>query len=654
MPNQTLKIPHRSDKERRILQEMRQRVNYWNRQVQDKLEEWSDAEDKALAFVPDTEVTKKRKAAIKGGMPDYTTIQVPYSYAVLLSAHTYITSVFLSRDPVFQFTGRHGESMQKTQAMEALISYQALVGQMLGPFYTWLYDALKYGFGVVGVYWEERYELISDFQEQPDPMSGANYTMSQPILMRTYAGNRLFNIQPQDFIWDAHYPVRDFQKGQFAGRRFKIGWNDVIRRKKAGYYTNVEFIPKDKASASFYSTEGSPNLDRPEVFDQTHSDWGPYGYEAGDPSHPIMVGGYELVMEIIPNEWGLGSSDWPQKYVMTATDDFSVLLGCQPQGAYHASFPYSVIPIEPEGYGITTRGIPETLEPIQRTLDWLVNSHFYNVRAALNNKYVVDPSKVVMKDVLDPLPGGVVRLKPSAYGQDVRLALQQMQVTDVTQNNLRDVEMMFGLGERTVGVNDQIMGMLNTGGRRTATEVRTSTSFGVNRMKTLAEFASTSGVEPLSRMLVQNTQQYYDMKLQFKIAGDLLQSAGSNYTMVTPDSIAGFYDFVPVDGTLPIDRFAQVNLWKELFQSILAIPEIGMQYDLGGIFSWVAQLAGIKNITQFKIQVGSDQWLQKQTQMGNSVPIGGGKPKMNGAGKPSDSKQGYQQPIQAAQRQLGA
>ncbi len=192
--------------------------------------------------------------------------------------------------------------------------------------------------------------------------------------------------------------------------------------------------------------------------------------------------------------------------------------------------------------------------------------------------------------------------------------------------------MMIGLGERIGGVNDQIMGMLSTGGRKTATEVRTSTSFGINRLKTQAEYASVCGWSPLAQMIVQNSQQYFDMELKLKIAGDLTMNAGQGFLMVNPDNIAGAYDFVPVDGTLPIDRYAQVQLWEQMFQSILQIPQIGMQYDLGGIFQWVAQLAGLKNITQFKIQLTPDEVLAAQMQAGNSVPMGGGgeRPRPNG------------------------
>jgi hypothetical protein len=241
----------------------------------------------------------------------------------------------------------------------------------------------------------------------------------------------------------------------------------------------------------------------------------------------------------------------------------------------------------------------------------------------MNNQFVVDPSRVVMKDLLDPRPGNVIRLKPEAYGTDPKLAVAQLPVMDITRNHLADFQMMLGVGERVGGANDQILGMLADGGRKTATEVRTSTSFGINRLKTIAEFCSICGFDPLSMKMLSNSQQFYDMEMKLRIVGDLAMNAGPQFIMVDPSMIAGFYDFVPVDGTLPIDRMAQVGIWKELFQAVLSVPAIGMQYDLGGIFTWVAQLAGMKNINQFKIQVTPDQVLAAQMQQGNMVPMKG-------------------------------
>lgn len=625
MPSLTRAIPSESPLGRKILAECRSRVRASEREIGAKMEKWSQAEDKALAYIPETEVNRLRRTKRENGLPDYTTIQIPYSYAVLMSAHTYLTSVFMGRNPIQQFSARHGETQQQVQAVEALQDYQMLVGKIIVPLYIWLYDALKYGIGVGEIFWEDRIESCTQIteQEELDPVTGEptgkTSKLQQTRQLSTYKGNKFRNVQPQDFLWDVRYPAWDFQSGEYVAKRFALNWNEVVRREKQGYFTNVDKV-KAKYSGDQFSGSGNTSaLQRAETTDPMFQT-----YDIGEMSlnHPTMVKGYEVYIEIIPKEWGLGSSDYPEKWVFTCTGSFDILLGAQPLGAYHCKFPFSVLSLEPEAYGLSVRGFPEILEPVQNTIDWLINSHFYNVRAALNNRWVVDPSKIIMKDLLNPLPGGAVRLKPAAYGSNPSMALVQFPVQDVTQNHLRDLQLMTGIGERTVGINDQIMGMLNAGGRKTATEVRTSTSFGVNRLKTIAEFFSASGFDPFSQIMLSNTQQYYDEEMKFRIAGDLMNTGGQ-MIKVDPQAIAGFYDFVPVDGTLPIDRYAQMNIWLQMFTQIRTMPEVMMKYDMARIFEFVAQLGGINNISQFKVELTPDQVLMKQAQLGNVVPMGG-------------------------------
>jgi hypothetical protein len=225
---------------------------------------------------------------------------------------------------------------------------------------------------------------------------------------------------------------------------------------------------------------------------------------------------------------------------------------------------------------------------------------------------------MVMKDVENPNPGKLIRLKPAAYGRDVRTMIQQLQVVDVTRSHITDTGIWQDIIQRITGVNDTVMGMVNSGSRRTATEVRQSTTFGINRLKTQCEWYSTIGFGPLTQKLVQRTQSNYDISRQYRIVGDLAQYA-PNFAMVTPDDILGFYDYEPVDGTLPVDRFAQANLWQMLLGQIASQPQIMMQYDIAKIFGWVATLAGIKNIAQFRVV--PDQQALMGAQAGNVVPI---------------------------------
>ena len=171
-----------------------------------------------------------------------------------------------------------------------------------------------------------------------------------------------------------------------------------------------------------------------------------------------------------------------------------------------------------------------------------------------------------------------------------------------------------------------MMGMMEAGGRKTATEVRTSTSFGVNRLKTQCEWFSATGFAPYTQKLIQRTQQNLSIPRQYRLVGDLAQFS-PQFAMVGPEDIAGFFDFEAVDGTLPVDRFAQANLWQMLMGQLQNYPQILAQYDVAKIFAWVANLAGIKNIAQFRLI--PDQQAMMQAQAGNIVPISAAGSKTN-------------------------
>jgi hypothetical protein len=261
-------------------------------------------------------------------------------------------------------------------------------------------------------------------------------------------------------------------------------------------------------------------------------------------------------------------------------------------------------------------------------MDWLINSHFYNVRAALNNQFVVDPSKIVIDDTEDGGPGFIYRLRPEAYGTDITKFFYQVPVADITRAHMSDLEAMQTIGERITGINEQMFGGISKS-RTTATEVRTSTGFGVNRLKTITEYISAMGISTLAARMVADSQQFYDMDKKFKIVGDLAQMAGPRFMQVDPGSIMGDYDFVPVDGALPVDRMAMATLWQNIMGQMRNFPQLLMQFDIGKVFTHISQLAGIRNINQFKIQVVPDQMLAAQAQAGNVIPLRPGGPQVS-------------------------
>lgn len=592
---------------------------------------WIRAEELVMAYVPESEadLVRRQKREVKGEHR-YTTIMVPYTYALLMSSHTYWTSVFFARSPVHQFAGRHGETEMQIQALEALIAYQVEVGEMMAPYYIWLYDTGKYGMGVLAQYWCDEKIHYGELAEMDlgDGRGPQLYQATREV--QGYMGNRVYNVSPWDCWTDPRVQVTNFQRGEFVILRKRLSWADILARTEEGYFINKDELKKH-ISPDRGATDGSSMLQRPD-FSRASV------YDTKTEKNPAGMSFLEFYIHLIPRDWGLGSSSYPQKWCLTVTEDLGLVVGASPLGMIHGKYPLDILESEVEGYGIYNRGIPEIMEPIQNTMDWLLNTHFFNVRASINNQFIIDPSKLVLSDVKNSgTPGFIWRLRPEAYGTDLNKMFMQVPVRDVTQMHMQDLSSMHTIGERTLGINDQLMGALSGGGRKTATEVRTSTGFGVNRQKTITEYMSAHGFSQHSQKMVQNSQQFYNAEAKLRIVGDLALAAGEPFINVTPEMISGFYSFVPIDGTLPADRTAQSNMWKEILIGAARMPpQIQQTYDFGKIFAWMAQLAGLKNINQMKVQVVPDQMAQAQAQAGNVIPLRGANP---GISSPNASTQ---------------
>lgn len=656
-----VKIGIKDPRHQKILDAIRRRFNMSYRKMSTKYNTWRDMEERYMLYQRVSDADKERQERRRGGKPEYTTLVIPYSYALMLSAHTYISTVFLGRSPVMQYDGRHGEGQQQTQAIEAITNYQVEVGGHMVPYYIWLLDPLKYGFGVLGNYWCDEKVAVTRIEEVPDMYlgmipTGRSKKKKITELVPGYSGTKVYNIRPQDWFPDVRVPLNRFQEGEFNGRIVDVGFNTIVKREHDGMYFNVDEL-KERIRATH--TQGGLGIEisrdtggmasdipmgsNADYLTQWLRDDQDQGWaDATNRKTPTeFVELLEMTVEIIPRDWGLGESNYPEKWNFVIGNR-EVLIHCSPLGNLNGRFNAEILEYETEGYNLSKRSLLELTAPLNDTMTWLFNSHFYNVRKALNDMFIVDPSRVVMKDLLDPEPGKMVRLSEAAYGMSPKEVIQQFSVVDVTQTHMRDAQILADMMQRLSGVMDPVMGAAASGGRKTATEVRTTSSASINRMKTICEYYSAMGFTPQAQLLVQNMQQHMDIARQYRIAGSLTNVRGADkFMQIGPEDIAGFYDFIPVDGTLPIDRFAMMSVWRDMLLGMRNFPELMMQYDIGGIFEWIAGLGGIKNFNQFRIQVMDDQQLALAKAAGNVTPIGGA---ARASGGSANSNSGVQNP----------
>lgn len=589
--------------------------------------QWSQADDSMRAYIHEKELDRKKKHAKEyGGEVDYVTLEVPYTFATVMTAHTYYSSVILSRNPLWQYTARHGAGQDSILAVEAVMDYQQMAGAHKPPLYHWLYDLAKYSFAVGGEYWEEEERVVSSLKDVPRTFLGVSLggSTKQRVeeIVKGFQGNKLYNIRPYDFLPDPRLPLWKFQEGEFAGRITTETYANLIANEQAnpGTYINLKHLRSiAQESRGNHIEEGSSRVTAP--------------LRPGEETVPGL-GSFnltEMYIKLIPAMWGLGDSKRLEIWKFLVAEKKLVIQACS-LGLYHNQFPYFVGEGNFGSEEFAKFGMIEIMRPLTDVLTWLFNSHFYNVRRVLNNQLVVDPSRITMKDLTKP-GQRIMRLKPQAYGTDARLAVHQLTQIDVTGNHLNDAGYVESMIHKVTAVMENVMGQQTSGGRRSATESRQAYQQSISRLKTPVEYNSELALAPLARRMLSNTQQLMDVERKYRLAGNTLENAGS-FIDVNGQTIAGEYDFVPVDGAMPIDRLAQATFWKELLMQMSRDPMARLEWDLNGMLAYTMKMQGERNIDRFKIQIGSPEYLQRQAQLGNVVPVGGqgGRGKSGGGG----------------------
>lgn len=631
-----VEIPFGSEKHQRVLDYVMERVNVSRDRRAKRAENWKQSEELFTSYVTETDADAiRRTRRDQNGVPQYTTVTIPYSYATLMTAHAYWTSVFLARDPILQMQGMNGEAQTSEQAVEAMLQHFIIAGRNLTSYFIWLMDQGKYGEGIMGTCWDVERSFIPEVREVPRMFAGVpipgtkrrEWTSREVI---GYQGIRNFNVRPADFLFDPSVTLQSFQRGEFAGHEAYVPKIKLIDGEALGRYYNVDKVEGRQRSMR---TQKQTSL----VSDLPGSGTGVSTDVKGKPQGVDLI---EITVELAPRSLGLAPRDFLEKWSFTIAND-SVIISAQPQGFWHNEFMYDALEYEVEGYNVSKRGMLEMLRPLNVTLDWLINAHFYNVRKTLNNELIYDPSVLMEKDVKAPGPGKLIRVRPDSYGKDVRASFFQLNTADVTQGNIKDAMLIIEMMQRLTGVNDAVMGMVNSG-RRSATEIRTSTSMAVNRLKTQCEYYSAMGFSPHGSRMVRTAQQMLQGQpgRYYRTVGNQAERT-ERFLQVGPDEIAGQFDYLPVDGTMPIDRSAQATVFGQLLQQMAQIPPVAQQYDWVRLMGFAAQLMGVRNLERFKVNVVPDATAQQMAAAGNIVPVGQAMPDNvnNGAGIDAQARQ---------------
>ncbi len=615
-----------SQDHKELLTKIWNRANESSTEMQKRFPVWKKIDRSLTAFVQTSDDEKLVKE-IDDRKP--VSIVVPYSYAVLETLLTYMSAAFLDA-PIFKYDGVGDDDIIGAIMLENVINVQMTKAKAALQLHTAFRDGFSYGLGVITPSWETRWGkktivkpdgfLSSIFQRFIN--LGQKKVSEDTIL---YEGNVFNNIDPYLYLPDPSVPADSPQKGEYIGWIEPTNYMRLLNREKdsGGDVFNVKYLKTLNAGAG--RSKFNKTIDESGRNERLSS-----GNQTNTETRPIDV--IWMYVTIIPKEWKLGTSEYPEKWLFGLASD-KVVVAASPMNLNHNMYPVGVCVPDSDGYSVSPVSRLEMVYGLQETLDWLFSSHMANVRKAINDMLIVDPSLININDLKDPAPGKLLRMRRTAWGRGVENAVMQLPVTDITSKHIQDSGYVTDLIQKCTGSVDVIMGFQRrTSERVSATESSDTRSGALSRLAKAARLVSLQMMQDLGYMVASHTQQLMSQEQYITITDSMQQKlmtergiSPNNRMKVDPFSLAIDYDVFVKDGSIQGTEDAQS--WIQIFQIINSQPQLAQTYDIGRIFTHIARQLGAKNVQDFlnknvQTQVMPDQKVEDERKAGNLIAAG--------------------------------
>lgn len=614
---------------RKLLQYLNNKIASSESAVSENFEKWTRLEEKHRAYIDLSEKDAAERERLfedrsyGGPVP----IVIPHIHAQHMTALSFLHATFARRVPKFMVESRHPDKFLEARMLESLLEYQCIRTAMSSKLYFFLNSLLLYGVGAFSVGWREDYRLQRVTRTRPTEVAGflvptAIESTEEEEEIKTFEGNQVTQIDPFYFFPDPNVPISCIQDGEFVAQRF---FRSLIQLRRDSNYNNTDLVKDytNKAKGGHlgygFTINTNVNLRRADsrgIMQTSIND------------RNVMID--EISIDIVPNEVGLGTSKEVERWLFSIANR-CLIVRAEPQKFYHGEFPFVAAELNPDGFSFMQgNSFTELLEPLQDITSWYLNAHIDNVRMSLNNIIVFNPMVINESDMEDLRYGG--RIRANAIGDQLRNAIFQLPVADVTRGHMEDMGILFDIMKRVGHTPDNFMGHLGSG-RRSAREVTGTFAQTGGIWQTTAELLSDVAMRPLAEQMISNTQQYMEEDAIVRLVGEqareILSKSNNGVIRVSPTDIRGEFMYQAGDGTYPFDKAFIAQSLRE-FLSVSAQIDPALYGDEMPNLAMAAKeyfkALGFRSIDSFMIKRGvaptvMDQGtIEEEERKGNIVP----------------------------------
>lgn len=604
---------------------------------------WKEIDRTLTAYIP-AKMLEKGAENLKTSR----SVIMPVSYAMMDTLLSQMTTTFLD-SPIMKYSGT--EDIIGAILLEKVIEIQTLKLKTGLALHTLYRDSLAYGFGVSSPSWFVKTgKRVVSFEREVTadeeifnirallglPEENSETPKKRKLIDDVlFEGTDLLSIDPYRYMPDPTVPIDRPQDGEFVGWISPSNYFNLLLEEQSGKSNlfNVRYLklkPFDTVGRSALFGELSRN------------EKSGVGVEDRAGSKSDLISDLDTIamfVKLIPKDWNLGDSEKVSYWEFRIAGD-NVIIKAKPlEFPFDSMFPVAVLAPEYDGHSIVPISKIEVNYGVQEHIDFLISSHFENVKRAVNDIIIYDPTVINSRDVNNPIAGGRWRTRRGNFNKNIRDSVFQLPIQDVTRPNMTDAMMMTEFAYRGLGANEQLQGIMRTKGERVSAEEASGTKVGsLTRIDRSIRVASLQVMIDLAYIYGANTQYYMDKGLWVDLTGQWERELraefgkdGKERVYVDPSMITVGFDVIPHDtATLRSDN---PQAWIQLLQLRATDPELLMKISGVRTFLHVARLLGAKNASEFqrtqqeiqalKAQIMPDQQVEKEAQAGNIVPVGG-------------------------------
>ncbi len=547
---------------------------------------------------------KAVRANMAGDARKLQDMTVPIIMPQIESAVAYQAGVYLTSHPIFGVVSYPANQNQALQFETALADQSIRYGwarELIKVFR----DGFKYNFGAAVVNWKRTplRSIVTDTN-----ISSAGLAALREY---SYGGNCIEHVDAYNCFMDMTVPPAQLHaEGEY------FGYNKIISRVQLKrLFSLLDSQKTTSAADAFKSSFSGSSVDDtsalnyyiPEINQYLNlsqvqygtSNWGQWMGLPGSAGKRMEYRDHYLLTHFycraLPSDFGARGNQ--VKIYHAIIVNWQVVIFAEELNVGYDTLPCFIMQPYEDGLGYQTQSMLDNALPFQDMSSSLWNISLESKRRLVFDRLIYNPRLIDKKDIDAVSSVSRIPLRNASLAKDdntmARAIYQIPYREDNSGTNIQMSEMISAMADQATGQNKVDRGQFQKG-NKTKTEFETTMLNSNSRQQLCSLAIEHQFMTPVKEVIKSNT-------LQYQATGKILNRDQREEVQVDPVQLRqAILEFKLTDGLLPADKMLNSNLLTVFLQTAQALPAVGTQYDIMGMFLYWAKLQGAYWLEDFK------------------------------------------------------